>query len=98
MSQIPNRTRLQEPPRRASSSSAFTTLPETSGTTAPHREHTEFLPALSVLKWIISFGSSVIAKVGTATNVIIGAGILGAGQDIRTIIEEMGIVEDYIMT
>ena len=46
----------------------------------------------------MSLGSSVIAKVGRAANEVIGAGILVVGEDSRMIDEEMGIVEDYIVT
>ena len=52
----------------------------------------------SILRWGGSSGSSVIAKVGTAATVEIGAGILVVGEDSRMVDEEMGIVEDYIVT
>ena len=44
------------------------------------------------------FKSSVIAKVGTAANAVIGGGhTCGRGANSRIIIEGIGIVEDYII-
>ena len=43
-------------------------------------------------------GSSDIGKVGTRFNAVIGVGILVVGEDIRMIDEELGIMDDYIVT
>ena len=64
----------------------------------PTHEPADFHPALSVSRSVMSLGRSVIAKVGTAANAVIGVGILVVGEDSRMIDEEMGIVEDYIVT